>query len=237
MRIFAISDLHLGLSMNKTMDMFGSEWVDHPAKIRSAWERLVSPEDTVLVPGDISWGMNLGQSEADLAFLQRLPGSKYICKGNHDYWWQSPFRVRGILGQGITPLQNTAVDLGGFVLATSRGWSTPQWDGYAPETDEKVYLRELQRMDLALQAAASFGGKPLVYMMHYPPVVDGGPTAFALKLSDAGVRVCVYGHLHREGRWSPTVNAVVGGTIFRLVSSDYLDFTPLDITEEVLGCF
>lgn len=236
MRIFAISDLHLGLSMNKTMDMFGSEWVDHPAKIRAAWERLVAPEDTILVPGDISWGMNLAQSEADLAFLQRLPGTKYICKGNHDYWWQSPSKVSGLLGQGINPLQNTALDLGSFVLATSRGWSSPQWDGYEAETDGKVYLRELQRMDLALRQAAAFPGKPLVYMMHYPPVVDGGPTAFAQKLSGAGVRVCVYGHLHREGRWSPSVNALLDGTLFMLVSSDYLDFTPLDITEEVLGC-
>ncbi len=237
MRIFALSDLHLGFTIDKSMDMFGEEWVGHPARIRAAWERLVSPEDVVLVPGDISWAMNLSQADADLAFLQRLPGSKYICKGNHDYWWQSPGKVRGLLGHGVTPLQNTALDLGPFVLATSRGWSVPQWEGFDPERDEKVYVRELHRMDTALEAAAGFPGKPVVYMMHYPPVVEGRPTAYAEKLVSAGVRVCVYGHLHFDGKWSPLVNTVLGGTAFRLVSSDYLGFTPLDITEEVFSCF
>lgn len=236
MRVFALSDLHLGFLVDKPMDMFGSEWVNHPEKIRSNWERLVSPGDAVLVPGDISWGMNLSQAEKDLAFLQRLPGTKYICKGNHDYWWQSPSKVRGMLGRGVIPLQNTAIELEDFVLATSRGWSSPLWEGYDPSADEKVYLRELQRMDTALEAAAALPTKPLVYMMHYPPVVDGKPTAFAGKLSAAGVRVCVYGHLHFDGSWNPLVNTTSGGTVFRLVSSDYLDFTPLDITEEVLDC-
>ncbi len=231
-----MSDLHLGFSVGKSMDMFGGEWVDHPSRIRASWEKLVSPCDVVLVPGDISWGMNLEQAAADLAFLQRLPGTKFICKGNHDYWWQSPSKVRGLLGEGVTPLANTAVDLGAFVLATSRGWSTPQWEGFSPENDSKVYLRELQRMDAALAAAARFPGKPVAYMMHYPPVVDGRPTAFAEKLSASGVRICVYGHLHFEGRWNPHVNTAYGGTIFRLVSSDFLGFTPLDITEEVLVC-
>jgi hypothetical protein len=236
MRVFALSDLHLGFSVGKPMDMFGSEWLNHPAKIKSNWERLVSPEDIVLVPGDISWGMTLAQAEEDLTFLQRLPGGKYICKGNHDYWWQSPSRVRGMLGHGITPLQNTAVDLESFVLATSRGWSSPLWEGYSPSTDDKVYRRELLRMDTALQTAGGIPGKPLAYMMHYPPVVDGKPTAFAEKLVSAGVSLCVYGHLHFDGSWNPLVNTRIENTSFRLVSSDYLDFTPLDITEEVMAC-
>lgn len=236
MRVFALSDLHLGFTVNKSMDMFGEEWVDHPAKIRASWERLVSPADIVLVPGDISWAMNMEQAEADLAFLQRLPGSKFVCKGNHDYWWQSPGKVRGLLGPGVTPIQNTAVDLDSFVLATSRGWSSPLWDGFDPDRDQKVYVRELHRMDTALEAAKGFPGKPVVYMMHYPPVVEGRPTAFAEKLASAGVKICVYGHLHFDGRWNPLVNTEFGGTAFRLVSSDYLDFTPLEITEEVFGC-
>lgn len=234
MRVFALSDPHLALSMDKPMDMFGTEWVNHPDKIKAAWEERVSSSDTVLVPGDISWGMTLAQAAEDLAFLDRLPGTKYICKGNHDYWWQSPARVRGMLGKSIIPLQNSAVDVGPFVLATSRGWSTPLWEGYTPSTDDRVYRRELLRMDAALQAAGAWPGKPLVYMMHYPPVVAGEPTAFAEKLIAAGVRICVYGHLHFDGKWDPRVNTTLGGTRFRLISSDYLDFTPLDITDEVL---
>ena len=236
MRIFALSDLHLGFTVNKTMDMFGDEWIHHPRKVRSEWERLVAPGDVVLVPGDISWAMNLAQAEEDLAFLQRLPGTKFVCKGNHDYWWQSPARMAGLLGDRIHPLQNGAADLGPFILASSRGWSTPLWEGFREEADGKVYRRELQRMELALEAASRFPGKPLAYMMHYPPVVEGRPTAFADQLSSAGVAVCVYGHLHRERKWPPLVDTESGGTLFRLVSADYLGFTPLDITKEVLGC-
>lgn len=234
MRIFAISDPHLGFAVNKPMDVFGDRWKDHPEKIRRHWNEEVGPDDLVLVPGDISWGMNDEQAAPDLSFLDSLPGHKYICRGNHDYWWTSKTHTESITGPSITVLQRSAVECPGFVLAASRGWSTPLWEGYRPADDDRIYERELGRMQIALDQAREMAepDEPLIYMMHYPPVVDGRPSEFAEYLVDYGVRLCVYGHLH--GTWPEAVNMDYHGVRFRIASADYLNFRPLDITAEVL---
>jgi predicted phosphohydrolase len=233
MKIFALSDPHLGFAVNKPMSVFGDRWIDHPEKIRAHWEKLVSGDDIVLVPGDISWGMNYREAAPDLEFLDRLPGSKYICRGNHDYWWTSRKQVSEHTGPSITVMQRNAVRCPGFVLAASKGWSTPLWEGYKPSSDDRYYRRELARMQMALEESRELlePGKPLVYMMHYPPVVDGRPSEFAEYLAEYGVSLCVYGHLH--GSWPEQVNMEYRGVVFRIASADYLNFTPLDLTGEV----
>ncbi len=235
MRIFALSDPHLGFSVNKPMDIFGDRWKNHPAQIEKNWRESVSEEDIVLVPGDISWGMNFAEAKPDLDFLNSLPGTKYVCRGNHDFWWSSLKQVKEFTGPSIIPLQRAAVSCGTFILAASRGWNSPLWDGYRASQDEKIYKRELGRMELALEQARSIleTGQNLVYMMHYPPVVDGKPGRFAEILAENGVSLCVYGHLH--GTWPEKVNMDYKGVRFRLVSADYLFFSPLDVTEEVMG--
>lgn len=233
MRVFALSDLHLGLAVNKPMDIFGNIWKEHPRKIEENWKKTVSDSDIVLIPGDISWGMNFEQAKPDLEFLDSLPGKKYISRGNHDYWWSSLRRVSKFVGPSITVLQRNAVDCGAFVLAASKGWNTPLWEGFKPSEDGKLYERELGRMQIALEKAMILRkpGQKLVYMMHFPPVVDGEPSTFAEFLSDSGVALCLYGHLH--GNWSDMVNMEYRGVHYRIASADYLNFKPVEITLEV----
>lgn len=235
MRIFTISDLHLGFAVNKPMDIFGSIWRDHHEKIRNNWNSTVGNSDIVLIPGDISWAMNLKQALPDLEFLDSLPGKKYISRGNHDYWWSSYNKVSEFVGPSITVLQRNAVDCGDFVLAASKGWNSPVWDGFKPSEDMKLYERELGRMKIALDMAVLLRktGKKLVYMMHFPPIVDGRPSGFAEQLADAEVDLCLYGHLH--GDWSESVNTKYLGVQYRIASADYLNFIPMDITSEVLN--
>ena len=234
MKVFALSDPHLGFAVNKPMDIFGSRWKDHPEKIRKHWQESVSPDDIVLVPGDISWGMNYAEAVLDLQFLDDLPGRKYICRGNHDYWWTSRKQVAAHTGASITVLQRTAVRCPGFILGASKGYTTPLWEGYK-QADEKYYKRELARMKMTLEQAMKLAepGERIVYMMHYPPVVDGRPSEFAEYLAESGVSLCVYGHLH--GSWPEQVNMEYRGVQFRIASADYLNFKPLDITGEVTG--
>jgi len=234
MKVFALSDPHLGFAVNKPMDIFGSRWKDHPEKIRKHWQESVSPDDIVLVPGDISWGMNYAEAVLDLQFLDDLPGRKYICRGNHDYWWTSRKQVAAHTGASITVLQRTAVRCPGFILGASKGYTTPLWEGYK-QADEKYYKRELARMKMTLEQAMKLAepGERIVYMMHYPPVVDGRPSEFAEYLAESGVSLCVYGHLH--GSWPEQVNMEYRGVHFRIASADYLNFKPLDITGEVTG--
>lgn len=86
MSLYAIADIHLGFYHNKKMDIFGKKWIDHHLKIKDNWTNLVKEEDTVILPGDISWGINLKEAIPDLNFINELPGKKVIHLGNHDYW-------------------------------------------------------------------------------------------------------------------------------------------------------
>lgn len=233
MKVFTLADLHLGFAVEKPMDIFGNLWKDHWRKIEKNWKDTVGELDIVLIPGDISWGINFEQAKPDLDFLDSLPGKKYISRGNHDYWWGSLSKVSAFVGSSIAVLQRNAVDCGEFILAASKGWNTPVWDGFKPSEDTRLYQRELGRMKIALEKATVLktAEQKLVYMMHFPPVTDGKPSEFAEYLADAGVSLCIYGHLH--GNWSDKVNMLYKGVQYRIASADYLQFKPMEITSEV----
>ncbi len=235
MKIFAIGDLHLSFASEKPMDVFGDHWKDHHKVIEKNWRELITENDLVLLPGDLSWAMTLDEAREDLNWLGELPGRKIITKGNHDYWWSSISQVRKVLPPGIIPLQYTAFDAGTAVITGTRGWITPLSDEYDEEIDEKIYRRELHRLALALESAAKIrtDGKPLIVMLHYPPVVSGGGTGFSQMLSDGGADVCVYGHIHcSPGRWPEGLDAETEGVKYLMVSADYLNFKPLRIVNQ-----
>ena len=79
MSIFAISDLHLSFMTDKPMDIFNG-WHDYLSRITESWKNSVNDEDTVVLAGDISWGMSLEQSLADFRYIDNLPGKKVIIK-------------------------------------------------------------------------------------------------------------------------------------------------------------
>ena len=95
MSIFAIGDPHLSLGCNKEMNIFAG-WHDY-VQLEQNWLERISSEDTVILAGDISWAMNIEDTLADFTFLHRLPGKKYLMKGNHDYWWHGIGRIRAAL--------------------------------------------------------------------------------------------------------------------------------------------
>ena len=150
MRIFAISDLHLSINNPKPMDIFGPVWDGYLDTIEKDWVEKVSSEDIVLIPGDISWAMRLAEAEADLNFLCDFPGQKFIIKGNHDYWWGSIGEVRKRLTNNTYAIQNDAAKIGNYIICGSRGWLIPD-NGVREPQDEKIYKRELIRMELSLK--------------------------------------------------------------------------------------
>ena len=86
MSVYAIGDPHLSLGCDKEMNIFAG-WHDYVQRLEQNWREHISPEDTVILAGDISWAMNMEDALADFTFLHGLPGEKYLMKGNHDYWW------------------------------------------------------------------------------------------------------------------------------------------------------
>jgi predicted phosphohydrolase len=228
MRIFALADLHLGDAVGKPMDIFGPVWERHAEKIDRNWRARVGPEDWVLVPGDISWAMKLEDALPDLRFIDALPGRKVLLKGNHDFWWTSRGKVEALLPPSLRLLQNDAVDLGGGIgLVGTRGWSPPDAPR-ATDQDRKIYAREVGRLALSLKDAAGRFDR-LVAMLHYPPVYMGlGETGFVPLLREAGVRVCVYGHLHGiDHRYA--VRGEQGGIRYYFVAADATGFAPVEI--------
>ena len=79
MALYAIGDTHLSLGTNKPMDVFGGGWSGYVDKLRAGFADI-GPEDTVVLCGDLSWGMGLEQAREDFAFLNALPGRKILLK-------------------------------------------------------------------------------------------------------------------------------------------------------------
>ncbi len=235
MRLFAIGDLHLSGTVDKPMDVFGSQWDRHFLRIQENWRRVVGSEDTVLIPGDISWAMKLEEAEADLRWIGELPGRKIITKGNHDYWWNSLTRVRSLLPEGMQALQFDAADLGTCVVCGTRGWLIPTAAEPLSPENEKIYRREVQRLSMALDSAGRMAdGRPVVVMLHYPPLTrTERSSGFTELLESRGVCRVVYGHLHGAGI-PMGYSGVQNGVRYDLVSCDSIQFTPkeLRLTEE-----
>ena len=60
MALYAIGDTHLSLACDKPMDVFGGNWTGYVEKLRQGFfSAQVGPEDTVVLCGDLSWGMTL----------------------------------------------------------------------------------------------------------------------------------------------------------------------------------
>lgn len=223
MALYTIADLHLSFSTGKPMDVFGDRWKDHPEKIAERWS--LTDEDTVVLPGDLSWAIDFKELAADMAFLDALPGKKIIAKGNHDYWWETMAKMTKFAEDypSVSFLHNNSYSVGNVSVCGTRGWTLENGD-----EDEKVLNREVGRLKASLEKAEK---TPLVFL-HYPPVFGDlkcDPILDVMK--QFGVRECYYGHLHGPGAASLAVQGEADGITYRLVSADYLDFTPLKIRD------
>ena len=226
MRLFAIGDLHLPGGQEKPMDVFGDHWEGHFERIARDWRARVTPEDAVLIPGDTSWAMQLSDALPDLAAIGALPGRKLLIKGNHDYWWGGVGQVRKALPEGMTAIQHDAVDLGDVVVTGTRGWTYPTGEAPLAPEDERIFNREMIRLELALQSAAKVAGeRPILVMLHYPPLYQQDrDTPFTRLLEKYAVHTVVYGHLHGAGVRAG-FNGTWNGVRYRLTSCDSLDFS------------
>lgn len=233
MRVFAIGDLHLSLARPKPMDVFGPHWTGHWPRIRENWAKAgITDEDVVLIPGDISWAMTIPEAAMDVSSVGELPGKKLMIRGNHDYWWSSLSKVRSILSGNTFALQNDAMRFPGLVVCGSRGWSCPGTPGFSQE-DQKLYLRELIRMELSLNEAKKLlqEGDRLIAMIHYPPFNEQRETSgFTDLFSGFGVEHVVYGHLHGRSCRS-AFEGELNGVKYTLTSCDHLEFDPKLIME------
>lgn len=224
MSLFAIGDTHLSFGTDKPMDVFHG-WDNFEKKLQKNWKAVVGDDDTVVIPGDITWGMTLEEALEDFKFIDALPGKKIILKGNHDYWWSTKkkadtfFEKNGI--NSISILNNNAYRVGDYALCGSRGWFFDS----GKQADKKVLLREASRLRTSIECAAELSGERIAFL-HYPPIAGGQVCEeICNELINGGVTRCYYGHLHGQSA-SFAFNSEMFGIQFRLVSADFLEFCP-----------
>lgn len=228
MALFVLGDTHLSLGSAKPMDVFGGAWVGYVEKLKEGF-RVVREEDTVVLCGDLSWGMSLQEAEPDFAFLHALPGKKILLKGNHDYWWETTTKMtRFFAERGFSSfdlLHNNCFFYGNVALCGTRGWFL---DEEKKGHNEKMMRREMIRLETSLKAA---GNREKYCFLHYPPIYQGYQCTGILELLERyQVKRCCYGHLHGHSM-RLAVEGKRGGTEFDLVSADYLGFVPKKILD------
>ncbi len=226
MKIYAIADLHFDSRNEKPMNIFGDNWIDHENKIMSNWKEHVGEDDLVLIPGDISWAGKLEDAMADLVKIDELPGIKIIGKGNHDYWWSTSNKLDGMGLKTVKFLKNNSYEHGKTIICGTRGWDTmEEHSADASEiSNEKIYLREMNRLKLSLESAKKRNGMTIV-MLHYPPFDgDGNPNEFFKIMMDYEADICIYGHLHGEEGHKNVREGIINNIDVHCVSSDYMDF-------------
>ncbi len=227
MALYAIGDLHLCLGADKPMDVFGGAWVGYMDKLRRGLSKITENDTTVLL-GDLSWALDLSQAKEDFAFINAIPGRKIILKGNHDYWWSTAAKFYKFCDENgfenMHVLNNNFYEYEGVAICGTRGWFFEE--ERSGQHDEKVFKRELIRLETSLKAA---GELPKLVFLHYPPKYKGYECGEILALLEKyGVGRCFYGHLHgashglaMEGLWD--------GVDYKLVAADKIAFTPWQV--------
>lgn len=240
MAIYAIADLHLSFNkkvdpdninpdtdINKPMDLFG--WGDHYHRIRENWLKKITEEDTVLIPGDISWAMKIDEAANDFHWIAQLPGRKILSPGNHEYYAGSKRKVRNMLPERMEWIDADFTTAEGYVIAGTRGWCLPGERGYTEEEDRKIYERQAGRLEMALSAAKkAHPEREIIAMLHFPPISRyATESKFMDLLVEYQVSYCVYGHLHGELAHKEAMVGEIRGVSCHLVSCDAIKFDPL----------
>lgn len=236
MALYTIADLHLslGVGKEKSMEVFGRRWQGYTEKLEHSWRAIIEPEDDVVIPGDISWALGIDAALEDLRFIDSLPGTKYIGKGNHDFWWSTRKKLEDFFAaHGITSIRilyNCAYEVEDYIICGTRGWFYDDNLSGIPEgTDfDKLVNREAQRLKLSLDAAKELQaacGKPILCFLHFPPVWNDTPCEpFITLLREYGIRKCYFGHIHGAYDAPPCFD--YAGISFAIIAADYLNFIP-----------
>ena len=227
MALYAIGDLHLCLGAPKPMDIFGGAWVGYMEKLKEGLS-VIKEEDTLVLMGDLSWALDLENAKADFAWINEIPGRKIILKGNHDYWWSTASKFYKLCQENgfenMFILNNNFYEYNGCAICGTRGWFFEE--ERSGQHDEKVFKRELIRLETSLKAA---GDLPKMVFLHYPPRYKGYECREILELLEKyEVRRCFYGHLH-GGSHKLAMEGLWDGVEFRLLAADYIGFKPYPV--------
>lgn len=236
MSLFVISDLHLDVLTNeKSMEVFGDKWKDYTNKIKKNWCAVVNENDTVIIPGDISWALTLEDSITDLQWINDLPGKKILMKGNHDFWWSTVTKMKRFFAENnlntFDILYNNALEVESYILAGSRGWfvdKTVQPQKNVTVDYDKILNREQIHLRMSLNEAKALqekSGKEILVFFHFPPVWSDFKCEELLDiLKEYNISRVFFGHIH--GSYNHSSSFEHEEIQFKMISADFINFIP-----------
>lgn len=239
MSLFVLADLHLSSDGSKSMEVFGPRWKDYQTKIEKNWRAVINPEDTVIIPGDISWSLKLEDTLEDFRFLDSLPGTKLIGKGNHDFWWATLSKMQAFFDQNkfetLKILYNNAYRTEDCIVCGTRGWFVEEnQQNTVGEVDySRIVNREVVRLRLSLEEARKLQEQeadrlPILVFLHFPPVWNGFICREIVDLlKEYEIKSCYFGHIH--GAYYAKRTQEFEGIDFTLCAADYLNFAPMPV--------
>ena len=243
MKIWAIADLHLSFgNKEKAMAKLFPSWEGYEKHLQESWDTLIGEEDIIILPGDLSWAMRLEEAAPDLAFIGERPGIKVLVKGNHDYWWDTPSKVRKALPENVHIIQNDVFYKNGVAICGARLWDSPEYSfssiinfqkniksaakEESREEEEKIFQRELMRLEMSLKMIPKEASIRIA-ATHFPPIgLSLEPTRASALLEKYGIQYALFGHLHSIYDTIPSLFGKARGVEYILTSADWLHFTP-----------
>ena len=174
--------------------------------------------------------MYIEEAKNDFEYLNKLPGTKLLLKGNHDYWWDSLSKMRKFLQENnfknIDFIYNNSYIWENKIIVGTRGWSEQE------ENPEKIIRRENLRLELSLKnGVEQFGTeKEIIVCMHYPPFnkYEKLELNFIKTMKKYNVKTCIYGHIHGEAT-KEAIEGNIEGIKYILASSDYTNIDSIKI--------
>ncbi len=243
MALYAIGDLHLHFQspLKAKAQMRERVWKDHEEKFKGICARLLTPEDTLVLAGDHSWGRNLAESEEDLRYIAELPGRKILLRGNHDMFWDAKktAKLNEQFAGKLHFLQNNYFAYGDYALVGTKGFTfegpyyidrngrVADWDREAEERAKKLVEREADRLRISFEAAKADGFRRFIVFLHYPPTNILEEESVFTRMAEAyGAEQLIYAHCHGESRFFDSIMGTRNGVRYTLVSGDFRKWMP-----------
>ncbi|MBR3473822.1 MAG: metallophosphoesterase [Oscillospiraceae bacterium] len=248
MALYAIGDLHLHFQseLKARRQLRERVWKNHEEKLRLACEKLLTPEDTLVLAGDHSWGRKLPECEEDLRYIQALPGRKILLRGNHDMFWDAgkTGELNRLFEGKLSFLQGNFYSYGDYALVGTKGacFEGPfyldrrgrilGWDEEEEKKAAKLVERETERLRVSFEAARAAGFRRYLVFLHYPPTsILEEESPFTRMAEEYGAQQLIYAHIHGETRYGDSILGEKNGIRYSLVSGDYLKWQPLKLLD------
>ena len=248
MSLYAIGDLHLHFQTPLKARAQRTErvWKNHEEVFRRNCEALLTPEDTLLLAGDHSWGRSLEECGEDLHYIASLPGRKILLRGNHDMFWGAnrTGQLNALYEGKLHFLQNNFYSYRDYALVGTKGfcfegpfWLDRRgrilaWDEKEEERAKKLVEREAARLRCSFEAARAAGYRKYLVFLHYPPTsILEEDSVFTAMAEEYGAEQLIYAHCHGESRFHDSIEGEKNGVLYSLVSGDYRRWMPLKLLD------